>query len=82
MTLNTKVRLPSIERFDASALAVEVMEDPLTAAFELVALRKVARLASELCTAVDNAAEDPTAEERFKTIFAELGPACDAVEGR
>lgn len=79
MTLNADIKLEFGERRAAAALADEVAEDPVTAAFELIALRKVARLASELCTAVDNAEKDIGGSRRTTDILADLGPACDAV---
>jgi len=82
MSLNTKVKLPEMERFAAADLETEVAENPLTAAFELIALRKVARLASELCTAIERGEKDIGGSRHIRNILADLGPACDAVEGR
>lgn len=76
--MNTKVKLDQAQRFEAMRLAEKVMEDPVTAAFELVALRKAARLASELCTAIDNGEKDIGGSRPVRDILAELGPTCDA----
>ena len=80
MTLNSNVRLAEAEKRTAVALADEVMEDPMTAAFELIALRRIARLASELCTAVYNGEKGIGGSRFIWGILAELRTALDAVE--
>lgn len=42
----------------------------------------VCKLASELCNALDAAAEDVGGHRNTRLIIEELGPACDAYEGR
>ena len=45
-------------------------------------LEKIAKLASELCTAVDLEAEDIGGSRPSLMILQELGPLCDELEGR
>ena len=80
MTLNTKIRLNAADLRSAVTLSDAVQEDPLTAAIELLALRNVARIASELCTAIDRSEKDIGGARRINAILADLGPACDVVE--
>lgn len=50
---------------------------------QVAALEKVLRLADELCTSVDCAAQDIGGQRKPATILAELGPAIDAArEGK
>lgn len=48
----------------------------------LALLTKIARLASELCTAVDLAEEDIGGARKSSVILGELGPLCDRLEKR
>lgn len=82
VTLNNKVRLELNQRCEAEKLATEVELEPLTAAFEIIALRRIAHLAAEFCTAVDRAANDIGGSRTGKEILAELGPALDAARVR
>lgn len=49
---------------------------------QFAAMERVCKLASELCGALDAEAEDVGGNRPSATIVAELGPACDAFEGR
>lgn len=49
---------------------------------EIERLQVVAKLASELCNAVDAEAMDVGGHRSSSDIFRELGPACDKAEGR
>lgn len=75
-----RVRLDFKQRARAVALEDEISDDAYATAAELVYLRDLAKLASELCTAVDREADDIGGSRPSLTILREIGAMCDELE--
>lgn len=81
-TINTRLKLDFEQRSRAVRLESVVSDDEYATAAEIIFLRDLAKLASELCTAVDLGAEDIGGSRKPLTILQEIGPLCDQLEGR
>lgn len=77
-----RVRLDFEQRARAAALEDHVGDDPYATAAELVYLRDLAKLASELCTAIDREADDIGGSRPSLTILRKIGAMCDQLEKR
>ena len=75
-----RVRLDFEQRARAVAIEDEISDDAYATAGELIYLRDLAKLASELCTAVDREADDIGGSRPSLTILREIGAMCDELE--
>lgn len=80
--IHSGLKLDFEQRARAVQLESVVGDDEYATAAEIIFLRDLAKLASELCTAVDREADDIGGSRPSLTILREIGAMCDELEKR